>query len=256
MPPNPSPRSPLELPDLQEAAGPDWHVELLEETPSTNAVARTGPDPHRVVVTNHQTQGRGRLDRVWATPAGTSLTFSAVVDPQLEPRWWPMIPLMTGLAVAGAIGPEVGLKWPNDVLIDSRKVCGILVERVEAADPVAVIGIGINVHQTHAELPVDTATSLAIEALQQDRTTLLGGVLRELRSGLGQLRSDPQGLLAAYRERCVTLGRDVRVQLPGADDLVGRAVDVDESGRLVVAAEPGRHVAVSAGDVVHVRPAG
>lgn len=270
MPPTPAPRSPLEQSALQEAAGPDWSVELHAVAPSTNLLATSAPVARRVVVADHQAAGRGRLDRSWETPPGVALTFSAVVDPQLEARWWPVLPLMAGLAVARAIGPAAGLKWPNDVQVDGRKVCGILVERVEARSPLAVIGIGINVDQAPHELPVDTATSLAVEGLATDRTALFGDVLAGLRRGLGDLLADPHGVMAAYRGRSVTLDRDVRVAMPDGSTLAGRVFDIDDSGQLVVftgssdpaaaagpgAPDPADLVAVSAGDVVHVRPAG
>ena len=271
MPTDPDPRSPLETAALQAAAGPDWRVELYDALGSTNAVAAAEPAKGRVVVTEHQTAGRGRLDRVWETPRGSSLTLSAVVDPQLEPRWWPLLPLMTGLAVARAVGPQVGLKWPNDALIDGRKICGILVERVEAKVPIAVIGVGLNVSQTREELPIETATSLALEGLDTDRTEILGRILQEIRWGLGQLLTDPHNVVAAYRGRSLTLDQRVRVALPDGSDLVGQAFDIDDQGQLVVlvddgadpvdpreaaptSPDPGRLVVVSAGDVVHVRP--
>lgn len=266
----PDPRPPLEQSALQSAVGPDWSVQLHDSVPSTNLQATQEPVARSVVVAEHQSAGRGRLDRSWETSPGTSLTFSATVDPQLDPRWWPAIPLMAGLAVARAIGPRAGLKWPNDVYIGDRKVGGILVERVEAERPLAVIGIGINVGQTADELPVETATSLALEGLGADRTRLFGTVLAELRRGLGRLLADPHGLLGDYRGRSITLDREVRVLLPDGSDLVGVAFDIDDHGRLVVhtrrpdqAAEarpgspdPADLVAVSAGDVVHVRPLG
>jgi BirA family biotin operon repressor/biotin-[acetyl-CoA-carboxylase] ligase len=136
-------------------------------------------------------------------------------------------------------------------------VAGILVERVESrSGPAAVVGIGLNVSTTPAELPVPTATSLAIELSEEpDRTDLLLGMLNELdrryRSWL-QGPSEDLELKASYARRCSTLGRNVRVDLPGGAVLDGTATDLDDSGRLVVAAATGE-VAVGAGDVVHVR---
>lgn len=263
------PRSPLEQSSLQAAAGPDWQVSLHARAESTNALAVASARKGLVVVADHQTAGRGRLDRVWETPAGAALTFSAVIDPQLEFQWWPVLPLMTGLAVARAVGPQAALKWPNDVLIADHKICGILVERVETgAGALAVIGIGLNVSQRREELPHEGATSLAIAGLATDRTALLGAVLGQLRWGMGQMLADPHGVLAGYRGRSCTIDRDVRVELPGGSTLEGRAFDVDDHGRLVVvpassvpavqaqpaAMDPRTAVVVSAGDVVHVRP--
>ena len=150
---------------------------------------------------------------------------------------------------------ERRLKWPNDVLVGDRKLAGILVERVAGpAGPVAVVGVGINVAD-HDELPVPTATSLALEGATLDRTDLLQAVLAGIAGELAGWRSsggDPTGLRASYRAQCGTLGRDVRVELPGGGEVVGRAEDVDDQGRLVVRVAGGGTCALSAGDVVHL----
>lgn len=251
---DPAPRAPLALDRLQEAAGPSWRVRLHATADSTNSLAAAAPEPGLVVVADHQTAGRGRLGRAWSTPPGAALTFSAVVDPRLDDEWWPLVPLAAGCAVAAAV--DGALKWPNDVLLEGSKVCGILVERVRGPDaPLAVVGVGINVDQTRDELPVPTATSLALASRPHDRTRLLGSVLRELRARLEETSASPPAVVAAYRARCDTLGREVRVDLPGGEVLLGRAVDVDAQGRLVVEGAGGLRP-VAAGDVVHVRPQG
>jgi BirA family transcriptional regulator, biotin operon repressor / biotin---[acetyl-CoA-carboxylase] ligase len=251
-----SPRAALELGRLQEAAGPHWQVRLHTAAESTNALAAAAPEPGLVVVADHQTAGRGRLGRAWVTPEGAALTFSAVVDPVLDDEWWPLLPLVAGYAVARAV--RGSLKWPNDVLIGGRKVCGILVERVhtrasEGDTPLAVVGIGLNVDQTSEELPVPTATSLALETGHRDRTDLFGEVLDQLQARLEATSRSPRETVRDYRGLCETLGQDVRVELPGGRSLEGRAVDVDDHGRLVVESAEGPAV-VAAGDVVHVRP--
>jgi len=261
---SPDPRSPLEQADLQAAAGPDWVVALHETAGSTNAVAAAAPQRNLVVVADHQTAGRGRLDRSWETPARAALTFSAVFDPVVEAEWWPLIPLAAGLAVARAVGDQARLKWPNDVLLGEEKVCGILVERLDTRPAYAVIGIGINVDQDRAELPVPSATSLALAGVPRDRTELFGEVLSQLRFALVMLASDPHSVVASYRGLSATLDRPVRVDLPDGSVLEGIAFDVDDHGGLVIAhpepagtpAVPGspRTTRVAAGDVVHVRP--
>ena len=168
-------------------------------------------------------------------------------------EWWPLVPLVAGYAVARTVGGT--LKWPNDVLLDDRKLCGILVERVHARTPLAVVGIGINVDQTADELPVPTATSLSLAGRARDRTELLGVVLLELRRRLAVLVGSPDQFVAGYRALCETLGRQVRVELPSGDQLLGVASDVDEHGRLVVTTADG-DVPVAAGDVEHVRAGG
>lgn len=233
---------------------------LLPTAGSTNEIAAAGPRPGRVVVADHQLAGRGRLDRSWTTPAGSALTFSAIVEPALELRHWPLLPLAAGLAVADAlrtVGARPTLKWPNDVLLESGKVAGILAERV--GDPArAIIGIGINVDLAASELPVPTATALSLEGVSVSRTDLFGTVLSALAARLGELDADPEGFVATYRDACDTVGREVEAHLPGGVRERGRAVGVDASGRLEieVGASTGtsKIVAMAAGDVVHLRP--
>ncbi len=247
-------RSPLDQAALQEVAGPQWQVRLYAEAGSTNELAAADPVPHRVVVADHQQAGRGRLDRAWVTPPGAALTFSAVFDPVVDTEWWPVLPLVAGYAVARALGDFARLKWPNDVLIGDHKVCGILVERVNTRPPLVVIGIGINVDQTADELPVPTATSLALAGHPVDRTALFGEVVRSLRLWLGLFAGSPNTFMNQYRGRSATLDRDVRVALPGDRAVEGRVVELDRHGRLVLATADGP-VSLSAGDVVHLRPA-
>lgn len=235
----------------------DWDVRRVAETKSTNAdaaaAARDGAPEGTVIVADHQTAGRGRLDRTWEAPAGSGLAMSVLMRPtELDPALWPWIPLMAGVAVANAVseaGLEPSLKWPNDVEIDGRKLAGILVERVETAHgPVAVIGVGLNVAMTADQLPVPTATSLSLEGSDATADHVLGGVLAELAAHYELLASDAAALRAAYVSRCGTVGTHVTVNLPDGSTLTGPATDVDEHGRLVVDGRP-----VTAGDVVHVR---
>lgn len=246
-------RPPLHAASLQRALAPDgWRLEVLAEAGSTNALvaerARAGEAAGLVVVAEAQTAGRGRLDRSWVSPPRAGLTFSVLVRPDLPPGQWPWLSLLTGLAVATALREraEVAaeLKWPNDVLVDDRKVCGVLVEVPEPG--AAVLGIGLNVTTRADELPVETAGSLLLAgASTTDRDTLLRAVLR----ALGPVLADPTGSTPAYRERCSTLGRRVRLQLPADREVVGTAEAVDDFGRLVVDGTP-----YGAGDVVHLRP--
>lgn len=230
---------------------------LLAEAESTNAAAAGNPVAGTIVVADHQTAGRGRLDRHWETPPGTALTFSAVVDPDLADEDWPLLPLATALAVAEGVrraaDVDPRLKWPNDLQLEHGKFCGILLERVaNPADPdrpLAVIGIGINVGMTRDQLPVPTATSLAVEGATVGRVELFAEVVRALRHVLVRLAEDPAAVLEQYRGACTTIDRHVEVHLPDGSVLTGEAQDVDAHGRLVVDGKP-----VGAGDVVHVRP--
>ncbi|HET6561401.1 MAG TPA: biotin--[acetyl-CoA-carboxylase] ligase [Marmoricola sp.] len=252
------------------AATPWRTVEVVAATPSTNADvaarARLGEAEGLVVVAEHQTAGRGRLDRGWETPARAALTFSVLLRPVGVPdARWPWLPLVAGLAVVDGIadagGPACGLKWPNDLQHGGFKLAGVLAERVETPDgPAAVLGIGLNVSTRPEELPVPTATSLALAGCPGlDRTALLVSLLAALGrryDAWNRSAGDPaRGVLDDYRRHCVTIGQPVRIHLPSGAILQGVAVEVDAAGALVVESG-GRRVTVSAGDVVHVRPGG
>jgi BirA family transcriptional regulator, biotin operon repressor / biotin---[acetyl-CoA-carboxylase] ligase len=252
---------------LRAALGPRWaRIEIVAETTSTNADLLADPAaPDRaVLVAEHQVAGRGRFDRPWTSPARSGLTFSAGFRLDLPMPVWGWLPLLTGVALHEAVAEQTGvaarLKWPNDLLAapSGGKLAGIL---VQTNGPVAVVGIGLNVDATRAELPVDTATSLALcGATELDRTDLLAAILTRLDARVAQWvdcggDAAACGLTAAYRAACATLGQPVRVALTGDAALVGEAVDVDELGRLVVHAAGGRDHVVAAGDVEHLRPA-
>ncbi len=239
---------------------------VLASTGSTNAdlvaAGRAGAPAGTVLAAEEQTQGRGRLDRSWHTVRGAALTFSVLLRPTgVPPPWRGWLPLLAGVGVAEAVFDETAvrasLKWPNDVLAGGGKLAGILAEQ---AGPVIVVGFGINVSSTAAELPTSQATSLALQgAANADRQSLLAAVLREFERWYlpwaeGPVPGDPEicGLRARYLSYCATIGTDLRVELPGGAVLAGRGQDVDATGRLVVATGSGL-VPVSAGDVVHVR---
>ncbi len=246
-------RPPLRAEALARALAPDgWRVEVLGSAGSTNQVvaerARAGEPAGLVVVAEEQTAGRGRLDRSWVSPPRAGLTLSVLLRPDLPADRLAWVPLWGGLAVAAALREQAGLdavlKWPNDVLVAERKVAGLLAE--VPVDGVVVLGVGLNVTTTREELPVPGATSMALEgASTVDRDTVLRAVLRSLTGVLGQ--ASPQ----AYRDRCSTLGRQVRIELPGGRSVSGTAEGIDDAGRLLVDG-----AAHGVGDVVHLRQQG
>jgi BirA family biotin operon repressor/biotin-[acetyl-CoA-carboxylase] ligase len=233
---------------------PGFHVEVLEETASTNAVcadrARDGAPEWTVVVAEHQTAGRGRLDRTWELPARSGLAFSVLVRPHVSPARWGWLSLVTGLAVAEAIGPDATVKWPNDVLLGGRKVCGVLSELVTTGSTTgAILGIGINVDLTSDELPVPTATSLALAGITMSRTVLLTSVLLRLRHRIAELTTFTEAdLIRAYAARSATIGSAVSVSMPDGSVVEGLAEGIDGDGRLLIGGK-----AINAGDVVHAR---
>jgi len=269
----PAGRPPLDAARLAAADSvllPGLRVEVVDEAGSTNALvtdrARSGAAEGLVVVAEHQTDGRGRLDRTWETPARSALTFSVLLRPTAPMQTWPWLPLLAGYAVdkaLKALGFAASVKWPNDVLLDGKKVAGILVERIETSDgAAAVVGIGLNVGMTAAELPIPEATSLAVARPGgvPDRTDLLVDLLASLWESYAawQEGGDLAGMRLAdsYVAACSTIGHAVRVDLPSGEVLTGTATGIDPSGRLLVehpVADGVARTAVSAGDVVHVR---
>lgn len=245
-------------------AGSPWRdVEHHATIGSTNARAAWLAEPWRVVVSDHQSEGRGRLSRTWEAPPGTSVAVSATVP--VPERSQPWLPLMAGVAVAQAITDVAGLdallKWPNDVLLPSdgdRKVCGVLCEVVQGPKGgCVVVGAGINLDQDRGQLPVDAATSLALAgAPDVDRNRLVAAYLTGVARWYAALTGgDGSRLADAYRARCSTIGRTVTLTRPDGPDLLGTAVAVDDVGRLVLEAADGRR-AWAAGDVTHVRSVG
>jgi BirA family biotin operon repressor/biotin-[acetyl-CoA-carboxylase] ligase len=272
----------LERPPLNEAVlrrallGGDslWHsLDVVASTGSTNddlvEQARIGAEEGVVRIAEEQTSGHGRLDRMWTAPIRSGLTFSVLLRPGTEPlvvplSRWGLAGLLTGVALAEALTSvaevDVVLKWPNDLLVDNRKLGGILAELCETpAGPALVVGMGINVTLRAEELPVPNATSLALEgAACLDRDTLLRAALRSLEKWYTLWRLDrgaPDSFMPTYRERCATLGNEVSVALPSGRTLNGVATGIDDDGQLVVTQADATESMVSAGDVVHVRPA-
>lgn len=266
----PAGRAPLDAAELARSlvvAGGFWRsVSVTGATGSTNAdllaQAAGGAPEGTVLVANAQSAGRGRMGRSWVSPPGAALMFSVLLRPvSVSPgkRGW--VPLLAGAAVASAVhsvaGLDARLKWPNDVLIGEAKLAGILTE--QSADAI-VAGIGINVSTQRAELPVETATSLAVAgAASLDRHELLRAVLTEIERRYltwsappGPGDPDASGLRPEYRRLSATLGREVRIEFPGGGAAHGTAADIDPDGRLLVRT-PSGPLAVSAGDILHLR---
>ncbi|HWL36608.1 MAG TPA: biotin--[acetyl-CoA-carboxylase] ligase [Frankiaceae bacterium] len=255
-------RPPLQARALNRSLPSPWReVRVLDSIGSTNdyvaTLARAGEREGLVVVAEHQFLGRGRLDRNWASPPRAGLTFSMLLRPSVPVAVRAWVPLLLAAAAAEAVSArcdlDVVLKWPNDLLVGGRKTGGVL---AEATGDAVIVGMGLNVANTRDELPRPDATSLSLETgAPVDRTPLLLAMLRAMGPAYATWDGDPEAAAHRYRERCDTIGRDVSVALPGERTLVGEAVDVDASGCLVVRAADGTTTAVSAGDVVHVRPA-
>ena len=258
-------------PDRLRAAliGPYAQVDVVESTGSTNAdlreAARAGGKDRTVLFAEEQTAGQGRRARYWVSPPRTGLYVSVLLRPDVPPHRIPWITLLAGTALvrtARDLGVDAALKWPNDLLVGPSKCAGVL---AEADDGVVVLGMGLNVAALPDDVPPGAgglpATSLEQQgATSTDRTEIAIELLRNL-AQLDDLwrqeRGDPiaSGLHAEYRKHCSTLGKRVRIELPGDRQLIGTAVEVDADGQLVVRADDGTRHSVHAGDVVHLRSA-
>jgi BirA family biotin operon repressor/biotin-[acetyl-CoA-carboxylase] ligase len=262
-------------------------VEVVETSPSTNAelVTAVRSDPAgwpapSALVAEHQTAGKGRAGRSWETPARAGLTVSVLLRPQVSAEALGWLPLLAGLAVVRAVsdgGITAAVKWPNDVLLPAvdtiaglglyRKVAGILAQVVPEAQgtpgpgaSAVVLGIGLNVSQSAEELPVPSATSLALAGYPRpDRTDVLVRLLGEVHAVVRRWEqaggdAAAAGLLDEYTAVSATLGTRVRAELAGgAETVAGEAVGLDRSGALVVRTESGEERTVTAGDVWHLR---
>lgn len=231
-------------------------VRYYPRLPSTMDAARKevrrGAIEGTVIIAGEQTGGRGRLQRRWLTPPG-NVALSVALYPEVSRL--PYLMMMTSLAVVRAIesvtGLEAGIKWPNDVLINGKKVCGILIENEMKRERVdyAIIGIGLNVNLKASALPevAYAATSLSDEL---GRDVALEDIIRSLLTWLEHYYRLPDSgaIYREWRDRLATLGKRVTV-FSGKDSYGGVAVSVDESGALTVRKDDGTVTSVVAGDV-------
>lgn len=238
-------------------------------------LALGGAKDGTTVVAESQSAGRGRHARVWFSPPGLNLYCSIIVRGLGQgvslADWLSWVPLTTALAVAEAVqevaATSLALKWPNDLLLDERKVGGILCESSLASpdNPVVVIGIGLNVN-VHRDIFPNELRPIATSIFESthrliDRNRLLAQLLMELEQSLDELRAHgPSRLLQAYQRRCTTLGRQVRVVLDPTKELLGTAVAITADGTLQVrpstetpSTDKAPLVDIRAGDVLHIR---
>ena len=234
----------------------------LEKTGSTNDVvlklAEEGAPEGMVVLAETQTQGRGRQGRSWSSAAGKSLSFSILLRPKLKPDELSEITLAAAVAVAKTLEEyrfHPRIKWPNDLLLKGKKVCGILTELGPKKDKIAsvVLGVGININLGAGDFPGDLkgiATSLyRVSGRKIDRVCFFQSVLLHLEETYGWVaqRRFPK-VLTEWRKRSETLGRQVKVT-QGHRFFYGQVVDVDEQGALLVRTDAGTVERVLSGDV-------
>ncbi len=257
--------TPLELRPLLGTHDIGQTLHCFDELPSTSdhakALAEEGAAHGEVVVAERQTAGRGRRGRSWSSPARKNLYLSVVLRPDLPPQRASEITLVAAVALCDVVrqaGPEAGIKWPNDVLVRGKKIAGILTEMAAEMEAVhwVVLGIGVNLNARLEDLPEelrDEATSISVERGQPvPRALFAAALLARLEEWLDRHAAEGfEPIRKAWRERSVTLGREVRVRADGRD-IEGLAEDIDDTGALLVRAS-GRLERIVAGDVVHVR---
>lgn len=239
------------------------HLNLMEVTSSTQEAARLlaeeGAPEGTLVIAEEQTGGRGRQGKRWYSPARKGIWMSLLLRPQRPLSFAPQLTLLTAVAVCRAIrkvtGVDAGIKWPNDLLVQGKKICGILIESVGEDERIkyCIAGIGIDVNVELEELPSElhkVATSLKIESGQtQSRATLISAVMNELEQLYNLYEEEgfaPIGHL--WEALSVTLGKRVTVKTPRGET-EGTAEALDESGALVLLDDTGNHITIFSGDV-------
>ncbi len=239
---------PFEFPGLEHKI--HYFSEIGSTMDAARELAKKGAGEGTIVLAEAQTHGRGRLGREWLSPKG-GIYFTLILRPRISPASSPRINLMASLAVAVTIrklfGLDAGLKWPNDVLIEGKKVCGILAEMDAETDVLNFVNLGIGIN-ANTSIPrfEETATSLK-HATGKDisRKELLAALLAEIEHRQASLME--ASLLEEWRKLSVTLGKDVRIVAPG-EVIVGRAIDVDGTGALIIRERNGSLKKAVAGD--------
>lgn len=227
-----------------------WRLKVLEEAGSTNDELRSCGEEASglVLLAERQTAGRGRRGAAWLSAPGESLTFSVLLRPNEPKAFWPRLSLATGLAVAealGRFGVEAQIKWPNDVLVRGRKICGIL---VEAAAEHVIVGIGLNVGTREFPEGLD-ATSMSLElGTPIERSDVLYQVLKSLDGWSAEIGSGFPDLLERVRERCALSGETVSL-MSGERSVSGTVSGIGEGGELLVVTDAGEEKFLQAHEV-------
>lgn len=251
-----APRAPLDRKRISDEISQYWRVSVVDITGSTQddlmqLVSSNQAIAKSVIASEYQSAGRGRLDRSFDAASMSALTFSMYIEPKVDKAEWSFLTLLAALSVREALASlddssHVAVKWPNDLIIGEKKCAGII---AQATAKGVIIGIGINVGMNESELPVPTATSLAIENFQVlDRNIILGTILNHFEVNL-QIWELGKSFIAEYKEASSTIGADVEVLLPSGVSIKSKAIGVSDAGELIL--ESGEVVTV--GDVIHLR---
>ena len=255
-------RRPLDSERINSALNDSyWRVSVIDVTGSTqNDLAvkvRSGYSREGdVLVAEYQSAGRGRMDRSFVAPQQAAILLSFFISPLRQSEDWGWLPLLAGQAVSAAIDSQCNLshvpklKWPNDIVIDEKKVAGILSERVNTPEGAgAIIGIGINVDLRQEELPISTATSLYLQGcIDCNREDLIVAVLQSFTEHLKRWESKDNELMQEYEARSATINQRVRIESPTGALWQTTAIGIHPSGALILA----NGELLTVGDVVHL----
>jgi BirA family biotin operon repressor/biotin-[acetyl-CoA-carboxylase] ligase len=243
---------PYEFPGLEQ------RIHYFQEIGSTmdagRELAKRGAGEGTIVIAEVQTHGRGRLSREWLSPKG-GIYFTLILRPKISPAYAPRINLMASVAVATTIrklfGLKAELKWPNDVLIEGRKVCGILAEMDAETDVINFVNLGIGINANNSVPQFEKKATSLKDALGKEipRKEFLGALLMEIKRQQALLME--AGLLEEWKKLSVTLDKDVKIVAPG-EVIVGRAIDIDTTGALIIREKNGSLRNAVAGDCIHL----
>jgi BirA family biotin operon repressor/biotin-[acetyl-CoA-carboxylase] ligase len=244
---------PYEFPDLEQRI--HYFSEIGSTMDAARELAKKGARERTIVVAEVQTRGRGRVSRQWLSPEG-GIYFTIILRPRMSPAYAPRINLMAAIAVAAAIrklfGLKVELKWPNDVFIAGKKVCGILAEMDAETDVVNFVNVGIGINANNSVTRFEkTATSLKeVLGRKISRKEFLRALIVEIERRQTLLME--ADLLKEWKELSATLNKKVRVVSLG-EEVMGRAIDIDATGALILKANDGSLRTILAGDCIHLR---
>ena len=233
---------------------------FLAETDSTNAeiarmLAGHPPEQGLIVLADSQTDGKGRLGRAWHSAPGTGVYISTLIRPNLPPEQLPILTLMAGLAtviaVNGFTSNRAQLKWPNDLLLNEKKIAGVLCEYYPKNIPAVIVGIGINVNQTQFPTNIkEIATSLKLETGKEiNRTALIKQLITQLDFQYSELKKYKVGTLIKNWTRHTDLfGKTISLK-KSSQSITGKAIGLDNLGRLIITNESGEETAFDSGEV-------
>ncbi|KAE9636214.1 MAG: BirA family transcriptional regulator [Epulopiscium sp.] len=235
------------------------HYHQIDSTnKEAKKLAASGEKEGTIVISEEQLAGRGRLGRTWISPAGTGIWMSVILRPSIAPTDASKITLLAGLAVCEGIKEATGLpvqiKWPNDLVLHNKKICGILTEMSAEMEKInyIILGIGINVNtDSFPEDLKNTATSLKIEGEKEyDRKEIVKAILMYLEQyyELYMKNQDMEDLLEKYKNHCLTLGKEVKI-IHRNEEFIGKAVDLSKEGELMVEKQDGQVITVFSGEV-------